>query len=141
MAEAALVEVVKRILAGGYDPVAAIVEDETARGFKVVRPGQADWLPASDWRGASVASLDGDTVRLVLIHSHESGKGAMTRTLAAIVVAGLHPSVLEPTPELAATLRRRGWRGRVKNLPNGDHESVWTPRGRVAISSNQSKST
>ena len=41
MSESALVQVVQRILASGYDPVAAIVEDETARGFKVIRPGDA----------------------------------------------------------------------------------------------------
>lgn len=128
MAEAALVEVVKRILAGGYDPVAAIVEDETARGFKVVRPGEVAWLPMEDWRPASVASINGDTVRLVLIHSHESGKGALTRCIAAIIAAGLKPTVLEPTPQLADTLRRRGWKARRRMLPRDDHETVWSPK-------------
>jgi hypothetical protein len=126
MSESALVEVVKRILAGGYDPVAAIVEDETDRGFKVVRPGDAPWFPVADWRPASVASIDRDTVRLVLIHSHESGKGAMTRMLAAINAAGLAPTVLEPTPQLADALRRRGWRSRDVRLPL-DRETIWSP--------------
>ena len=126
MSEAALVEVVKRILAGGYDPVTAIVEDETARGYKVVRPGDASWLPITDWRPASVASIDGNTVRLVLIHSYESGKGAMTKCLAAIESAGLKSVILEPTPQLADALRRRGWRGRRRSLPHGDHETIWS---------------
>lgn len=124
MSESALVQVVQRILASGYDPVAAIVEDETARGFKVIRPGDAPWFSAEDWRAASVASIDGDTVRLVLIHSHESGKGALTRTLSAIEASGLRPTVLEPTPELADTLRRRGWKSREVRLLL-DRETVW----------------
>lgn len=127
MSESALVEVVKRILAGGYDPVTAIVEDETERGFKVIRPGEASWFPASDWRAASVAAIDGETVRLVLIHSHESGKGAMTRMLAAIAAAGLKPTVLEPTPQLADTLRRWGWKPRDVRLLL-DRETVWSPK-------------
>lgn len=132
MAESALVEVVKRILAGGYDPVAAIVEDETDRGFKVVRPGDAPWFPAADWRAASVASIDGNTIRLVLIHSHESGKGAMTRMLAAIEDAGLKPAVLEPTPQLADVLRRRGWLSREVRLLL-DRETVWSPRSTLVV--------
>ncbi|MBR2118482.1 MAG: hypothetical protein IJ935_07390 [Afipia sp.] len=128
MAEAALIEMINRVFNGKYDPVAAIVEGEIARGFKVVRSGDTPWFRAVDWRAASVASIDGGRVRLVLLHSFVSGKGAMTRTLEGIRAEGLKPTVIDPTRELAATLRRRGWRGRSKGTTFDDRETVWSPR-------------
>ncbi len=134
MSQAALVNTLDRILAGTYDPVAAIVEGEIKRGFKVVRPGDQPWFRANDWRAASVASIDGKRVRLVLIHSFESGKGAFTRTVAAIIAAGLTPSVIDPTPELSTALHRRGWRGRSRGTGFEDFETAWYPRRTVAAS-------
>ncbi len=127
MSHAALNTLLARLLSGGYDPVAAIVEDETARGFKVIRPGDAPWFRATDWRAASVASIDGKVARLILLHAFESGKGAMTRTIAAVEAAGLRPAILEPTAELATTLQRRKWKSRTVHLPGNDHEVVWSP--------------
>jgi hypothetical protein len=67
-----------------YDPVAAIVEGERKRGFRVVRPGEAAWFRKSDWRAESVASVSGTLVRLVLIEALKPGTGAFTRTIAVM---------------------------------------------------------
>lgn len=128
MSEAALVETIERILSRDYDPIAAIVRGEQERGFKVVRPGDVSWFRASDWRIASVASIDGKRARLVLLHAFESGKGAFTRTIAGVREAGLTPAVIDPTPQLAATLLRRGWRGRLKGSTFDSRETIWHPR-------------
>lgn len=112
-------------LLSGYDPVAAIVENERARGFRVIRPGDRPWFRATDWRPASVASIDRVFARLVLLHAFVEGRGALTRTLASIEAAGLRPRIIDPTVELAAALRRRGWRARER-----DGEIVWKPGGR-----------
>ena len=122
-----ILEIFDKIMSGKYDPVSAILEGENARGFKVVRPGDAPWFRAVDWREASIASIDGKRVRLVLLHAFESGRGAMTRTLAAIVEAGLKPAIIDPTRELAATITKRGWKMRVEGSIFEDREDVWLP--------------
>lgn len=127
MSEAALVEMLGKLLSGSYDPVAAITQAETARGYRVIRPGDAPWLPAADWKPASVASIDGSTVRLVLLDAIEPGTGALTRCLAMIALHGLTPAVIDPTRELAATLTRRGWTGRQVGSTFEDRETVWRP--------------
>ena len=128
MSEAALIKTIEEILSGEYDPVAAIVRGELKRGFKVIRPGDAPWFRAGDWRPESVASLSGNTVRLVLLHAFVSGKGAFTRTLKDIAEAGLAPSVIDPTPELAETLKRHGWFGKQVGRTFETHERVWQPK-------------
>ena len=121
-----LLDLLDKMLSG-YDPVAVIVDGETARGFKVIRPGDAPWFRAVDWRAASVASINGMKVRLVLLHSFQSGRGAMTRTIAGIKTAGLLPSIISPTRELAATLKRRRWKSKDEGTTFEDRETVWTP--------------
>ena len=126
--DAKLQHLIEQIMSGGYDPVAAIVENETTRGFKIVRPGDVPWFRAADWQAASVASINGKYVRLVLIHAFESDRGAMTRTLEAINAAGLIPNVIDPTRELQATLKRRGWKSKLRGSTFEDRETVWFPR-------------
>lgn len=126
--DAKIQHLIDRIITGGYDPVAAIVENEEARGFKIVRPGDAPWFRAADWQAASVASINGKFARLVLIHAFESGRGAMTRTIDAIKEAGLIPNIIDPTRELQATLKRRGWKSKLKGSTFEDRETVWFPR-------------
>lgn len=128
MSEAALVETIERILSRDYDPIAAIVMGEQDRGFKVIRPGDVPWFRAVDWRVASVASISNNRARLVLLHAFESGKGAFTRTIAGIHDAGLVPAVIDPTPELAAALKRRGWQVRHAGSTFETRENVWHPR-------------
>lgn len=125
-----LVDLIVKML-DGRDPVGAIVESETSRGFKVIRPGDAPWFRAADWRAASVASINGRYARLVLLHAFVSGRGAMTRTIAAIQEAGLKPVIVDPTPELAATLKRRGWKSRDAGSTFEDMETLWYPRRRA----------
>lgn len=124
--EVALVQMVDDILSGKSDPIANLVSMEQSRGFRIIRPGQAPWFRATDWRAASVASIDGKRARLVLLHAFQSGKGAFTRTISGILAAGLAPSVIEPTHELAEALQRRGWRER--RLSSGMRETIWYPR-------------
>lgn len=113
------------LLAAIGDPVMAIVAHEDARGFNVVRPGDEPWFSVEDWRPASVASIDGRRVRLVLLHAHVNGQGALTRTLAAIKLAGFTPSIIEPTRELKATLARRGWIAYTHGSTFDDQETIW----------------
>lgn len=119
-----LVELLDKMLSG-YDPVAAIVESETARGFKLVRPGDAPWFRAAEWRAASVASINGMYVRLVLLHAFNESKGSLTRTIEGIKAAGLIPQVIDPTRELAAALTRRGWKPRECGTTFEDRETIW----------------
>lgn len=120
-----LVGLLDKILSG-YDPVAIIVESETARGFKIVRPGDAPWFRAADWRAASIASINGNKVRLVLLHAFESGKGAFTRTVSGIVEAGMTPTVIDPTPQFSSMLKRRGFKPRDEGTTFEDRETVWS---------------
>lgn len=119
-----LVDLLDKMLSG-YDPVAAIVESETARGFKVVRPGDAPWFRAAEWRPASVASIDGMKVRLVLLHAFSENKGALTRTINGIKAAHMIPVVVDPTRELGAALARRGWKPKECGTTFEDRETIW----------------
>ena len=101
--------------------------EEQAKGYRVVVPGEVSWLPADDWQPTAVVSLDGTTVRLVALQALVEGRGALSRLLAGIAAAGLSPCILEPTRELQATLKRRGWRGRT--VGHGvEAERRWYPR-------------
>ena len=111
-----------------YDPVEAIVEGERKRGFVVIRPGDKPWFRKSDWKAESVASIDGNTVRLVLIHAKRERKGIFTRTVKAIDDAGFIPAVIEPTVEFAALLKRRGWVSRQTGRSFETRETVWKPK-------------
>ncbi len=127
MSEAALIEFLERALSGEYDPVSAIVEGEEERGNIVIRPGDAGWLPTTDWRLETVCSLQGNTARLVLIHAKVERQGAFNRLLIATEAAGLKLAVIDPTPELASTLSRRGWSGKQVGRTFETRERVWAP--------------
>ena len=129
MSEAALLAELEAMLNDpNYDPVAAIVEGERKRGFSVIRPGDAPWFRKSDWKTESVASIDGNTVRLVLINAKREGKGAFTRTVKAIEDAGLWSAVLEPTQRFAKMLKRRGWTSKVTGKRTIERETIWRPK-------------
>jgi hypothetical protein len=126
--EQALLAMLDRLMAGDYDPIDEIVAVERSRGFQVIRPGTAPWLPAADWKPATVVSVTPSRcARLVLLDAIEPGRGALTRTLAGLTLAGLTPAVIAPTRELAATLARRGWRACAVGSTLKDREMVWTP--------------
>lgn len=127
MSQAALIRELEAMLSGNYDPIAAIVKGEEKRGFRVVRPGGAPWFRAVDWRAESIASISGDTVRLVLLRCFRSGKGSFTRTVQLIEYAGLKPTVIDPTREFAAALKRRGWRGKQMGRTFASREVIWKP--------------
>lgn len=102
--------------------------DETAAGRRVVVPGEVLWLPAEDWDPTVVVSIDGKRVRLVAILAKDPGKGAFRRLVTAIQAAGLEPTVVCPTTEMRATLKRWGWRRRDIGR-DWNHEELWYPRG------------
>lgn len=120
-----LLDLVEKMLAGG-DPVALILEGERARGFRIIRPGDAPWFRAGDWRPASIASVDGMYARLVLLHAFESDRGAFTRTVEGIRAAHLIPTVIDPTREFAAMLKRRKWVENTHFPSHGSYEHVWS---------------
>lgn len=89
-------------------PIADMMrDDERKRGYRVFRPGEVRWLPACDWHGDCVVSVNKNVVRLVLIVSKRSG--SLRRLVAEVEALRLIPEVIEPTRELQATLARWGW--------------------------------
>lgn len=129
MSTQAFVELLHNVMSGHHDPVRALVQHEQRRGNLVVRPGDVPWLPTADWEPATLCSLSGsaDEVRLVLLHAVKPGAGAFTRVLAGLALHGLRPTVIDPTPEFAAALARRGWRGRSFGPTFETRETVWRP--------------
>lgn len=129
MSQGALIRQLEAMLSDpNYDPIAAIVESEKKRGFRVLRPGDTPWFRATDWVHDSVASVSGTLVRLVLLHAFQSGKGAFTRTVKDAQDAGYKPTVIDPTQEFAAALKRRGWRGKKMGWSFETYETVWRPK-------------
>lgn len=101
--------------------------DERKRGFRVFLSGTVPWMLAAEWSPDCVVSLDGSTVRLVLITATSPGGGAFGRLIAAIKGAGLSPCVIKPTREFQRALKCRGWRGRT--VGSGFRsEDQWMPR-------------
>ena len=101
--------------------------DERSAGYTVVVPGEVQWLPADDWDPTIVVSIDGKRVRLVAILAKRPGNGAFRRLVAAIRAANLVPHVIAPTHEMRATLKRWGWRMRIRGA-RFDLEEIWHPR-------------
>jgi hypothetical protein len=130
VSQAALIRELEAILSGNYDPVAAIVQGEKKRKFRVVRPGDEPWFLATDWKADSVASIAGNKVRLVLLSAIDEGTGSFTRTVKAIEDAGFQPVVIEPTFGFAAALKRRGCRKRTVGSSFETFETTWKkPKG------------
>jgi len=104
-----------------------IVATERAKGFQIVRPGEAEWFPRSDWRKNSICSVSGNRVRIVLIEAHHQKSGALVRLIAALQERELVPVVVEPHPRLAQRLAAWGWKNRRHGA--GDlAETIWYPR-------------
>lgn len=92
--------------------IAATEKLEQDQGFKVIRPGRAKWLPRRDWHRDTVCSVDSERkeARLILLRAHAPGRGALTRTLAALAGEGLAPVVIEPLFHFRERLIAKGWR-------------------------------
>lgn len=113
--------------AGGEALLGNIVSRERERGYKVVRPGDVDWLPTTLWKNSSICSIDGDRVRIVLIEARHQKSGAFRRLLGHIADMEMIPVVIEPHDRLAATLASWGWKRR--RIGSGfDAETIWYPR-------------
>ena len=122
-----MVERIEVALSLGVQIYSLMRADETAKGYRVVRPGEAPWLPRKDWHETVVVSVDGERVRLVAILAKQPGQRAFTRLVEAVRAAGMIPCVFEPTPELAATLKRWKWRERISGA-GAEREVWWEPR-------------
>lgn len=99
---------------------------EAQRGFRVIAPGQAPWLPAKDWHESCVVSIDGGEVRLVAITARRTG--AFRRLLTCLSAYGLRPVVVAPIgPIMPAILKHLKWKRR--EVGSGiDAEEQWRPR-------------
>lgn len=102
-------------------------ENERRDGARVVVPGEVQWLSAADWHPTVVVSVAGRSVRLVAILANSPGNGAFRRTVAAIMAAGLVPTVIEPTHAMRATMKR--WKWKCRHVGYGmNSEEQWRPR-------------
>ena len=101
--------------------------DERAAGRRVVIPGEVAWLAAADWNPTVVVSVDRKVVRLVAILALNPGTGALRRTVAAIIDAGLTPCIVAPTREMRQTMKR--WKWKCRHVGYGSQsEEQWKPR-------------
>lgn len=114
-------------IAIGKSPADVIREGEKAAGRRVLRPGDEPWFRAEDWDADAVLSIDGDTVRIVLILAREPQRGAFRKLCQDIASVGLRPCVVAPTIEMQNTLTRWGWKHRIHGF-GFESEDWWTPR-------------
>jgi hypothetical protein len=107
---------------------AYMIEHERNLGFTIVRVGEADFLPESDWLPGTIVSTDGARVRLVALLARKPGHGAFRRLVKALIERSFEPVVVEPFARLQDHLEREGWkRRRIERGQAGAHE-VWYPR-------------
>lgn len=103
---------------------------ERTSGYQVVVPGEVNWLPLEDWDPSIVVSLDDNKVRLVAILARNPGNGALRRLICAIKTHGMVPQIIAPTFEMRATVKRWGWRMRMKGM-GFEAQEIWYPRPRA----------
>ena len=103
-------------------------ERERKAGNVVVLPGSEPWLSLDDWDPSIIVSRRGREVRLVAILARVPGSGALTRTVAGIIAAGLVPVICEPTVEMRATMKRWRWKRRLVGSTFEDREEQWLPK-------------
>lgn len=100
---------------------------EKDQGFELVE--EAPWLKLSEWNEI-VISRQEDRIRLVLLDARFPGKGALSRLIAGIKEAGLHPVIVEPIGLLEGWCEKHGWRR--KSIGRGEHRQViWYERNTV----------
>jgi hypothetical protein len=115
------------MLGGGERILDTVVEDELAKHFKVLRPGDVEWLSPREWKPSTIVALDGNRVRLVMLEAKAQKTGAFRRLIDCIIEMEMVPVVVEPHDRLALTLASWGWRHRRHGI--GDRaETVWYPR-------------
>lgn len=110
MHEAGVEEVLRRItMAAVLGPVKALVALEEEQGRRVVRPGEAAWLPLRLWNPDTVCSVGDGAANLILLSARRPGHGALGLLLTAVREAGLVPLVHSPSPRLERHLEAAGW--------------------------------
>lgn len=125
-----IIDALEDILESGKDAEQILCEKEAESGFMVIRPGEVDWLPLSDWDSMTIVSMQPPVVRLVAIWARIPDNGAFRRLCEALKAKGLVPHVVAPVPEMQERLRRWRWRRHARGNWL-DHEEWWTPRAKA----------
>lgn len=113
-------------LTSGMSPGETMRRFEESAGWRIVLPGDADWLPKRDWIEDVVVSQLKNEVRLVAIVARRPGHGALSRAITAMAKAGLKPIIVQPTGMALAILCRWGWKS--TNIGDGfGSYRVWKP--------------
>lgn len=133
MERAYLVDRLADVIAGmGTHPrgIVGLIEDgERKLGATIIPLGASEPFPfpADDWMDGVVSVLGGKA-RIVAIHAHEEGRGALRRLVNGIQAAGLVPVIVEPVgPTMPAILKRWGWKRHVRGS-GWERVEEWSPR-------------
>jgi hypothetical protein len=103
-----------------------LCQNEIMAGYRIVRPGEVDWLSLDDWHPMTIVSMNAERVRLVALQAQHPGHGALKRLIAEIIANGSQPVIVEPFEDLEETLRRWGWKQR--RIGTAQHrQTVWYP--------------
>lgn len=102
--------------------------DETAKGHKVVWPGEADWFVTGDWLDDAVVTTVpfSPIVRIVAIVAARPSTGAFSRMIRGICKSGLVPVVVCPFPDMEEILKKWGWEHSTEG-DGFDSVDCWTP--------------
>jgi hypothetical protein len=71
--------------------------EEQANGYTLLTFGSRPWLNAQDWMDNAVVSVDGRSVRIVLIAARQPSKGTFSRMITGIIKDRLKPVVVNPS--------------------------------------------
>lgn len=85
------------------------------------------WLPTRDWPDDIVVALACNHVRIVAIYTNQRGEGAFSRLITGIAQAGLRPTIICPTAEMADICKAWGWRQRFIGSTFKEREEQWFP--------------
>lgn len=102
-------------------------DHERQFGFTPIAPGEATWLPSSDWADDIVVALDGVRVRIVAIYARSCGNGAFSRLVTNIIRAGLLPVVVAPMGRMTDILTAWGWHHRMVGKSFDERRDEWFP--------------
>jgi uncharacterized NAD-dependent epimerase/dehydratase family protein len=122
-----LIDAVMATLDSGKSMDQVLIAHEAARGFVVIRPGEVEWLPLTDWEPLTIVSQKGHVVRLIAIWARNPGTGAFRRLCENIKRDGSIPHVVAPMRDMQDRLKKWGWRRRTKGM-GLDRQEWWTPR-------------
>jgi hypothetical protein len=101
--------------------------EEQANGYTLLTFGSRPWLNAQDWMDNAIVSLDGRSVRIVLIAARQPAKGTFSRMITAIIKDRLKPVVINPSVEMEDILVGWNWRKTVTRGGSFERLECWFP--------------